>query len=135
MLHGRVVRPPEVGSTLVSVDESSVRDVPGLVKVVVRKNFVGVVAAKPWQAIQAADRLKATWTPGTGLPSQSDFYSHLRSGTPSRDVLLVNSKDVDEKLARATKVVNATYLHPYQMHGSLGSSCAGVSPRPLAPCR
>jgi nicotinate dehydrogenase subunit B len=124
MLHGRVVRPPAVGSTLVSVDESSVRDVAGLVKVVVRKNFVGVVAAKPWQAIQAAGRLKATWTPGTGLPSQVDFYSHLRRGTPSRDALLVNSKDVDEKLARATSVVRATYLHPYQMHGSLGSSCA-----------
>jgi len=124
MLHGRVVRPPAVGSTLVSVDESSVRGMPGLVKVVVRKDFVGVVAAKPWQAIQAAERLKATWTPGAGLPGHGDFYSYLRSGIPSRDVFLVNSKDVDEKLARATTVVKATYLHPYQMHGSLGSSCA-----------
>ena len=33
-----------------SVDESSVRGLPGVVKVVVRKNFVGVVAEKPWQA-------------------------------------------------------------------------------------
>src|ERR1700730_3718736 len=44
MLHARVVRPPAVGATVVSVDEGSVRGVPGLVKVVVRKNFVGVVA-------------------------------------------------------------------------------------------
>ena len=36
----------------------------------------------------------------------------------------MNSKDVDEKLARAAKVVKATYLYPYQMHGSIGSSCA-----------
>ena len=42
MLHGRVVRPPEMGATLLHVDEQSVRSVPGLVKVVVRKNFVGV---------------------------------------------------------------------------------------------
>ena len=78
MLHGRVVRPPAVGATLVSVDESSVRGMPGLVKVVVKKNFVGVVAEKPWQAIQAAGKLKATWTPGSGLPNPAG-----RSTTPA----------------------------------------------------
>src|SRR5712692_4854686 len=74
MLHGRVVRPPAVGATVVSVDESSVRDLPGVVngrvKVVAKKNFVGMVADKPWQPIQAANTLKVTWTPGTGLPKQ-----------------------------------------------------------------
>ena len=64
MLHGRVVRPPTAGATVMSVDESSVEGMPGLVKVVVKKNFVGVVAEKPWQAMQAADKLKVTWTPG-----------------------------------------------------------------------
>ena len=68
MLHGQVVRPPAVGATLVSVEEGSVRGVPGIVKVVVKNNFVGVVAEKPWQALQAANKLKVTWTPGTGLP-------------------------------------------------------------------
>ncbi len=124
MLHGRVVRPPAVGSTLVSVDEGSVRGLPGLVKVVVKKNFVGVVAEKPWQAIQAANQLKATWTPGVGLPSHRDFYDYLRNQKPSRDTFVVSSKDVDEKLAQAKEVLKATYLHPYQMHGSIGSSCA-----------
>ena len=124
MLHGRVVRPPSVGATLASVDEGSIRDLPGIVKVVVNKNFVGVVAAKPWQAIQAAEKLKATWTPGESLPSQRDFYAQLRSLKPSRDTLLVNSQDVDELLAKASAVLKATYLHPYQMHASIGSSCA-----------
>ena len=124
MLHGRVVRPPAVGATVISVDESSVRDLPGVVKVVVKKNFVGVVAAKPWQAIQAANKLKVTWTAGTGLPKQSDFSEHLRRQKPTRDTLLVDSKDVDRKLSEAAIVVKATYYHPYQMHGSVGSSCA-----------
>ncbi len=124
MLHGRVVRPPSVGATLASVDEGSIRDLPGIVKVVVNKNFVGVVAAKPWQAIQAAEKLKATWTPGESLPSQRDFYAHLRGQKPTRDTLLVNSQDVDDLLAKASAVLKATYLHPYQMHGSIGSSCA-----------
>ena len=65
MLHGRVVRPPAGRArSVISVDESSVKDIPGLVKVVVRKDFVGVVAEKPWQAIQAAAKLKVNWTPG-----------------------------------------------------------------------
>ena len=124
MLHGRVVRPPAVGATFMSVDESSVAGIPGLVKVVVKKDFVGVVAEKPWQAIQAANKLKVTWTAGTGLPKQSDFPEHLRAQKASRDTLLVDSKDVDQKLSEANTVLKATYFHPYQMHGSLGSSCA-----------
>ena len=57
MLHGRVVRPPEMGATVAHVDESSVRSIPGLVKVVVRKNFVGVVAETQYQAVVAARQL------------------------------------------------------------------------------
>jgi nicotinate dehydrogenase subunit B len=124
MLHGRVVRPPAVGATLMNVDQNSVQGLPGLVKVVVKKNFVGVVAQKPWQAIQAANKLKVTWSAGSGLPSHATFYDYLRNQKPTRDTLLVNSKDVDQKLSEAATVVKATYLYPYQMHGSMGSSCA-----------
>lgn len=123
MLHGKVVRPPRIGATLVNVDESSVRDLPGVVRVVVRRNFVGVVAEKPWQAQQAAEKLKVTWTGGTPLPRQADFYDYLRR-QPARDTLVADSRDADQKLGSAATVLRATYLHPYQMHGSLGSSCA-----------
>lgn len=124
MLHGRVVRPPAVGATVISVDEASVKGMPGLVKVVVKKNFVGVVAQKPWQALQAAGKLKVNWTPGTGLPSHAQFYDQLRSEKQTRDTLMADSKDVDQKLAGAATVLKSTYYHPYQMHGSMGSSCA-----------
>jgi CO/xanthine dehydrogenase Mo-binding subunit len=124
MLHGRVVRPPAVGATLMSVDESSISSLPGVVKVVVKKNFVGVVAEKPWQAMQAATKLKVNWTQGTGLPKQAEFADHLRNQKPTRDTLLVDSKDVDQRLSEAATVLKATYFHPYQMHGSVGSSCA-----------
>jgi nicotinate dehydrogenase subunit B len=123
MVHGRVVRPPEIGATLESVDEKSVQHIPGLIKVVVRKNFVGVVAEKQWQAAQAAKDLKISWRPGPTLPAQKDFYDYIRK-QPSRQVLLVDSKDVDAKLNSAAHVLQATYSHPYQAHGSVGSSCA-----------
>ena len=124
MLYGMVIRPTAVGANLMNVDESSVSGMPGFVKVVVKKNFVGVVADKPWQAIQIAKKLSVTWSSAPELPKQETFYEHLRTQKPVRDILLVNSKDVDQKLAGAASVVKATYLHPYQMHGSVGSSCA-----------
>jgi len=53
MAHGRSPS-ANVGATD-ETDEAPVRDVPGLVKVVVRK-FVGVVAENHGQAIQAANK-------------------------------------------------------------------------------
>src|SRR5258708_9203206 len=38
--------------------------------------------------------------------------------------MVIDSKDVDEKLKSAFHVLKATYSHPYQAHGSIGSSCA-----------
>ena len=76
MLHGRVVRPPYagvdagdfVGTSLIAVDEASVRDIPGLVAVVRIGDFVGVVAEREENAIKAAARLKVSWKPTPTLP-------------------------------------------------------------------
>ncbi len=122
MLHGRVVRPPSFGATLVSVDDASVKDVPGFVKVVVRKNFVGVAAETQYGAQEAARRLKAEWKPGPKLPAQDGFFAYVKQ-QPSHDELEVDSHDVAERL-RAGKEVRARYTYPFQSHGSLGASCA-----------
>ena len=123
MLHGRVVRPPDANATLASVDDTSVTGMPGFVQVVVKKNFVGVVCAKPFQALQAARQLKVNWNLGSPLPDQQMFYDTLRK-SPSRDAYVVKAADVDGRLASSATVIKATYLHPYQMHGSMGASCA-----------
>jgi CO/xanthine dehydrogenase Mo-binding subunit len=129
MLHGRVVRPPEMGATLVHVDDQSVRSVPGLVKVVVRKNFVGVVAETQYQAGLAARRLAVQWNPGPGLPPQKNFFEYLQK-QPSHDVLSVDSRDTEAQLASASRLIRAKYTYPYQMHGSIGASCAIADVKP-----
>jgi CO/xanthine dehydrogenase Mo-binding subunit len=120
MVHGKVVRPPVVGATVVSVDEGSV---PPDVRVIVKNDFVGVVADKEFKALQAAQALQVTWSQGVALPNQQDLYDYMRT-QPSRDSYTVLADDVDEMFARAAQVLQATYLYPYQMHGSLASSCA-----------
>jgi len=123
MVHGRVVRPPEMGATVAHVDEQSVHDLPGLMKVVVRKDFVGVVAQTQYQAVVAARKLVVRWNPGPSLPAQKTFFEHLQ-GQPAHDVLSVDSRDVEAQLAAAGTLVQARYTYPYQMHGSVGASCA-----------
>ena len=102
----------------------SVRGMPGVVKVVVKNNFVGVVAEKPWQAVQAAAKLRGDVDarPAARRPSATPTQDIRKQ--PARDTLLVDSGDVDATLAPAATVLRATYRHPYQMHGSVGSSCA-----------
>jgi len=133
MLHGRVVRPPEMGATVAHVDEHSVRDVPGLKKVVVRKDFVGVVAETQYQAVLAARQLVVEWNhpgnSGPALPAQNTFFEHLQQ-QPSHDALSVDSQDLDPQLAAAGSVLRARYTYPYQMHGSVGASCAVADVKP-----
>src|SRR4030095_1905337 len=61
MLHGRVIRPPALGATLLAVDESSLHDIPD-VRVVRLESFLGVVAPDEWAAVRAARALTATWS-------------------------------------------------------------------------
>jgi len=129
MLHGRVLRPPEMRATVARVDEQSVRNVQGLVKVVVRKDFVGVVAETQYQATLAARQLAVQWNPGPELPSQKDFFDHLQK-QPAHDALSVDSQDIEARLADASSIIRARYTYPYQMHGSVGASCAVADVKP-----
>jgi len=124
MLHGCVVRPPAMGASLQSVDESSVRGVPGLVKVVRQGNFLGVVAESEWGAMQAAQKLKASWSTWEGLPEQSKLWEYVRATKINKDDVTSNVGNAEQALAQAAKRVSATYNWPIHTHGSMGPSCA-----------
>jgi nicotinate dehydrogenase subunit B len=124
MLHGRVVRPPAIGATLRGVDESSVKNVKGLVKIVRIGNFLAVVAETEWAAIKAARKLKATWSPWRGLPAMDRLYAHVRSTPVARDEITQNVGDARAALAGAAKRVSGTYEFGIHLHGSIGPSCA-----------
>jgi nicotinate dehydrogenase subunit B len=131
MLHGRVVRPPYagvdagtfVGTSLIAVDEASVRGIPGLVAVVRIGDFVGVIAEREENAVKAAAQLKLSWKPVPTLPDLKDVETALRAN-PSTPRTLIEKGDVDAALAGAAKPMPRTYIWPYQMHASIGPSCA-----------
>ncbi|VWM03868.1 xanthine dehydrogenase family protein molybdopterin-binding subunit [Burkholderia lata] len=132
MLHGRVVRPPYaghdsgsfVGTSLVDVDRASVADVPGLVAVVAIGDFVGVVAEREEHAIRAARQLRVTWRPLPALPSL-DAPAAAIAAAPAKRRVLLDEGDVDAARAQPdTITLSRTYAWPFQMHGSIGPSCA-----------
>lgn len=123
MLHGRTVRPPMSGSAIVSLDETSVAHIPGLVKVVRLADFIGVVAQTEWAAIRAAQTLKVTWKPKSLLPGSDRVYEAVRQGAVSHDEVVAHTGNAEQALA-AAKPINATYHWPAQSHGSIGPSCA-----------
>jgi nicotinate dehydrogenase subunit B len=130
MLHARNVKPPVAGARLISIDDSSVRSLPGFVKVVSKGNYVAVVCEREEQAIKAARQLKANWQkPATpSFPSSEDLYRYMRSATPTsigRPSLVGNP---DEALAGAAKVVEAEYDFPFQGHTAFGPAHATADP-------
>jgi CO/xanthine dehydrogenase Mo-binding subunit len=126
MLHGRVVRPLAIGANLESVDESSLNTIPGLVKVVLEGNFLGVIATTEWSAIQASRKLKATWSNWAGLPERAQLWDYVRSSKASKDDVGSNVGNSVTALENAPKRIAATYDFAIQTHGSIGPSCAVV---------
>jgi len=136
MLHGRPVRPRGQANmfaqapngaglasfTVLSVDESSIRNIPGA-QVVRKGNFVGVVAQTEYDAIQAAAQLKVTWADSNTLPGSGNLYKSMRAA-PTRDSVILSYGDVDAGIKSAAKVLSATYEFPFQNHGPIGPPCA-----------
>ncbi|OFV90592.1 MAG: hypothetical protein A3H28_14805 [Acidobacteria bacterium RIFCSPLOWO2_02_FULL_61_28] len=123
MLHARVIRPPAIGAKLLSVDESSIRNIPD-VRVVRIENFLAVVASDEWAAIRAATSLQATWSEWQGLPGSEGLDRHIRQTAVDHDQSLVSRGDPAAALTGAAKQLSATYSWPLQSHASLGPSCA-----------
>jgi nicotinate dehydrogenase subunit B len=131
MLHGRVVRPPYagadhgdfIGNTLAKVDRDSIAHIDGIRAVVVQGDFVGIVAEREEQAEQAMHDLVVQWKPWPGMPHVQDAAHAIRHNTRSTREL-VNEGDVEGALSEAVHLLQREYVWPYQMHASIGPSCA-----------
>ncbi|HMH27072.1 MAG TPA: molybdopterin cofactor-binding domain-containing protein [Steroidobacteraceae bacterium] len=124
MYHGRVIRPSALGATLLSIDEASIADIPGIVKVVRQENFLGIVAKTEWAAIRGSRRLTATWSEWSGLPSRAELWDHVRRTRIVKDDVTGNTGDSAKALGEAKQRLTATYDFAIHTHGSIGPSCA-----------
>jgi CO/xanthine dehydrogenase Mo-binding subunit len=122
MLHGRVIRPASIGAKLLSVDDSALRDIRGA-RVLRKMDFLAVVAEREEDSIKAAKAVKATWSESQTLPDQQALHDTLMK-IPATDRVSTDSGDVPASISRAPKKMSARYRWPFQMHASIGPSCA-----------
>ena len=138
MLHGRVVRPRGQGGyghapKILSVDEASIKDLPG-VRIVRQRDFIGVVAPRQWDAIRAAQQLKVEWELPASLPGSSKIYEKLRSAETADSTML---KEGSVEQSGSDHIVSDVFHGPYQAHGPFGPGCAvadATSSRVLVKC-
>ena len=122
MVHARVVRPPSYGARLVSVSTDSVKGMVGVLKVVRDGDFLAVIAEREFQAIKAMRKLAANarWDEKARLPRASELPSFITSLEAEDTVIL----DRGQPQSADGKRFEATFTRPYQVHGSIGPSCA-----------
>jgi len=122
MLHARVYRPPSYGARVKSIPSSKVNGMPGVVKLVRDGNFVGVIAGEEYQAIKALQvlQMESDWEQVSLHPAQDALVKEMMAEAKGEEV----EKTMDSPFAEDNRTVSAVYTKPYQMHASIGPSCA-----------
>ncbi|MEM7104693.1 MAG: molybdopterin cofactor-binding domain-containing protein [Bacteroidota bacterium] len=61
MLHAAVIRPEHIGATMKSADTSEAEKMPGVIKIVKKDNWVGVIANSYPEALAAKRKIRVDW--------------------------------------------------------------------------
>ena len=130
MVHARNVKPPVAGARLLSIDDASVRDLPGFVRVVREGNYVAVVCEREEQAINASRELEVNWEmPETAaFPTSEELYSYMRGAAPTSSSNPDVVGDPEAALESAARVIEAEYDFPFQGHTAFGPAHALADP-------
>jgi nicotinate dehydrogenase subunit B len=120
MAHARLVLPPGYAARLREVDDRGTAHMPGVLKIVRDGSFLGVIAEREFQAIRAMDALAmaSTWEGSKALPDPARLHDWLVNA-PAQDHVIH-----EVGLGGGGHTLEAVYKRPYQMHGSIGPSCA-----------
>ena len=120
MLYGKILRPPSYGATLLAIDLTPARALPG-VRVVREGQFVGCVAPSTFRATEALKAIAktATWKE-VPAPSSQALYAHLkRNARPGRRPREHQRGSLDTGFAEATKVLTESYRVAYVQHAPM----------------
>jgi len=122
MLHARVYRPPSYGARVISIPSDKVEGIPGVLKLIRDGNFVGLIAKEEYQAIKALQvlQMESNWEQTSLHPAQDLLMKEMMAEAKGEEV----EKTMDRPFTENNETVIARYTKPYQMHASIGPSCA-----------
>jgi isoquinoline 1-oxidoreductase beta subunit len=119
MLHATVRDCPVFGGKLASYDESKVRSMPGVKRVMkINDTTVAVVADTWWRAKKAMDALPIVWDEGPNAKVNSaSIAEHLKSGLTANDAFAqIDTGDAPKAIAAAARKIEAVYSVPFTSH-------------------
>jgi isoquinoline 1-oxidoreductase beta subunit len=121
MLHASIVQCPVFGGKLKSFDDSQVKAMRGVKKIVKGEDWVAVVADNWWRANRALQALPVEWDVGeNGNVSSESIMQFLRTGIDAKDAPAARKDgDFDKAIAGAAKVIEAEYYAPYLNHATM----------------
>ncbi len=110
---------PVFGGKVAHVDDSAVKTVPGVQKVVVLDDLVAVVGDHMWAAKKGIDALVVTWNEGANARiSSSDIWADLRAASKKEGVVAKSIGDVTKGLSQGDKF-EAEYELPFLAHAAM----------------
>jgi isoquinoline 1-oxidoreductase subunit beta len=120
MLHAVIQRPEAFGTSLVKVDDSAVRGMPGIVDVVVFKNNVAIVGKSTWDVLKARKALKIEYVADGNIESTSD-HDRIFKELLDKPEATVRRKDGDVEAAfkNAKQVIKREYQCPFLSHAPM----------------
>jgi nicotinate dehydrogenase subunit B len=124
MVHARVGRPPVPRAELISLDAAALKAMPGVIEVVRDGSFVAVVCEREEQAINARQALRdlAVWSRPELPPALVDTFDRPDPEVPTPDAVVYERAVPSAPVA--VRQVEARYTRPFQLHASIGPSCA-----------
>ncbi|MEL6275138.1 MAG: molybdopterin cofactor-binding domain-containing protein, partial [Bacteroidota bacterium] len=117
MLYGAVVRPSTINSTYVSADTSEAEKMPGVVKVVKEKDFVGVIANSYVEAENAKQKIKVTWDTERVWQYQ-DIEDMIKVGQ-GEPITIQKTGKAKRVLEGGEGVITSEYYSPIGAHAQL----------------
>jgi isoquinoline 1-oxidoreductase beta subunit len=125
MKHATVRAAPVFGGRVVSVDESSAREMPGVRKVVNLGDAVAIIADGYWQAKKALDALAVEFDDGgNGAATQDGLFEQFaaemdRSAAEGRVEDDFVSGNATAAVDAAAQVIEAEYRVPFLAHATM----------------
>jgi len=122
MLRAVLARPPALGSTLKSLDDTAARAVRGVVTVITLSAGVAVVAQNTHAARKGRDALIIDWQPGPGaaLDTERLRLDYQTLAATEAPVIARNDGDVGPLLRdRAHRQLDALYEVPFLAHAPM----------------
>ncbi|HEY2529461.1 MAG TPA: molybdopterin cofactor-binding domain-containing protein [Xanthobacteraceae bacterium] len=121
MLYAAIRQCPVFHGTLKSVEQSRIRGMPGVRRLVALPNAVAVVADSWWRAKRAIEALQVTWDDrGNGDVSTATIAQYVRTGLDAEEAQVGREDgDVAAGLSRAAKRIEADYVVPFLAHATM----------------